>query len=402
MKILILTQYYPPETGAPQNRLSSLAKFLVELNNEVEVLTAMPNYPKMQVFEGYRNKFYCKEKFEDITVHRSWIYVKNSKGIIPRLLNYFSFVCTSFFIALFKLKKFDLIICESPPLFLGITAVGLKKLRGSKLCFNVSDLWPESAEKLNIVTNKTLLNLAEKLELWIYKQADFISGQTQGICKSINNRTGKSVFWLRNGFDFSQYIAAEHSDFKLKNKIDEKTFTVLYAGVIGHAQGLEVIIKTAAELKNVQFVLVGDGPEKEKLIQAADNLSLTNVLFIANTPRKEIPAIVAGCDAYVVPLKKLDLFLGAIPSKIFEPLALGCPVLLGVDGEAKDIFVDDGKCALHFEPENENQLIQRINELKADAALQQSLKENGKAFVKNKFNRQSIAHEFYDFLSANK
>ena len=100
MKILILSQYYPPETGAPQNRLSSLAKFLVELNNEVEVLTAMPNYPKMQVFEGYRNKFYCKEKFEDITVHRSWIYVKNSKGIIPRLLNYFSFVCTSFFIAL--------------------------------------------------------------------------------------------------------------------------------------------------------------------------------------------------------------------------------------------------------------------------------------------------------------
>jgi glycosyltransferase involved in cell wall biosynthesis len=242
------------------------------------------------------------------------------------------------------------------------------------------------------------LNLATRLELWIYKNADFISGQTQGICKSIKDRTGQSVFWLRNGFDFSQYIPAEFSDFKSKNKIDEKTFTVLYAGVIGHAHGLEVIIKAAMALKNVQFVLVGDGPEKENLKQAAHAAQLTNVLFIPNTPRKEIPAIVAGCDAYVVPLKKLDLFLGAIPSKIFEPLALGCPVLLGVDGEAKEIFVEDGKCALHFEPENASQLIERINELKADATLQKSLKENGRAFVKNKFNRQSIAHEFYDFL----
>ncbi len=399
MKILVLTQYYPPETGAPQNRLSSLAKFLVQLGDEVEVLTAMPNYPKMQVFESYRNKFYCKETVENITVHRSWIYAKNSKGIVARLLNYFSFVFTSFFIGILKLKKFDLIICESPPLFLGITAVWMKWIRGSKLCFNVSDLWPESAEKLGIVTNKKMLAAATWLEHWCYRNSDFISGQTQGICKNISDRfPNKKIFWWRNGFDFSQYLAVETSSFRKANNITEEKFVVMYAGVIGYAQGLEVIIKAANILQDVQFVLVGDGPEKENLKALVAELSLKNVLFIPNTPKKEIPAIVAACNAYIVPLKKLDLFLGAIPSKIFEPLALGCPVIMGVDGEAKEIFVEEGKCVLHFEPENAEQLAKRIAELKKDTGLLQSLKTNATKFVKQKFDREIIAKEFYEFL----
>ena len=157
MKFLILSQYYPPETGAPQNRLHSLALNLVKNGCEVEVLTAMPNYPKMEVFESYKGLKYSIEYIDSIKVHRSKIYVSKSKGVFKRLLNYFSFVLSSMK-SLNKLKKTDYVICESPPLFLGISALYISKKLNAKLIFNVSDLWPESADKLDIVTNKFFLN----------------------------------------------------------------------------------------------------------------------------------------------------------------------------------------------------------------------------------------------------
>ena len=148
MKIIILTQYFPPESGAPQNRLHSLATHLSSFGAEVTVLTAMPSYPQSVIYDGYKNKWYIKEKEGNLTIYRSWIFVSKSKAIVARLLNYFSFVFTALVVGLFCTQKHDIIICESPPLFLGITAFILKWTKKSKLIFNVSDLWPESAEKL--------------------------------------------------------------------------------------------------------------------------------------------------------------------------------------------------------------------------------------------------------------
>ncbi len=150
MKIIILTQYFPPEVGAAQNRLFETASRLQKNGAEIKILTAMPNYPEMKIKEGYKGKFYLKENIGGLEIHRAWIYVGNNKKILSRLLNYFSFVFTSFWVGWFKLGKADFIFCESPPLFLGMTAVLLKKIKGSKLIFNVADLWPEAAEKLGV------------------------------------------------------------------------------------------------------------------------------------------------------------------------------------------------------------------------------------------------------------
>ena len=188
MKILFLTQYFPPETGAPQNRLYDLAKRLSCKGFEVSVLTAMPNYPQMKVHKEYRNKIYIKELIDNIIIYRSWIFVSRKRNIIIRLLNYFSFVFSSLLIGLLIRKKFDFIICESPPLFLGITALFLRKAKNSKLIFNVSDLWPESAEKLGLVKNKLLLNISKRLEEKIYMKSEFVTAQTQGIVNNIFNR----------------------------------------------------------------------------------------------------------------------------------------------------------------------------------------------------------------------
>ncbi len=401
--VLILTQYYPPETGAPQNRLSSLAKHLQLLGMDVSVLTAMPNYPAMQIQRGYEGKWYMKDSYEGITVHRSWIFVKKSNSIAIRLLNYFSFVFSALICGLFKVKKHDVIICESPPLFLGITAMVLKWLKGSKLVFNVSDLWPESAEKLDLVSNKLFLKLAYLLEVRLYKASALVSGQTQGIVSSVKTRFPKvKTFWLPNGIDADKFGSSNVSyDWRAKHGYDTNDFVVLYAGILGHAQALEVILKAAALLKQetaIKFVLVGDGPQKDFLHQMKALQQLDNVSFLSNQSREEMPNIVAAVDAAIVPLRNIPLFKGAIPSKIFENLAMGKPILLGVDGEAKELFIDEGKCGLFFTPEDEKQLADNIHLLSSDRQLYSELSKNGVRYVNEKFDRKIIAQRFYQQL----
>ncbi|MGI8952902.1 MAG: glycosyltransferase family 4 protein [Chitinophagaceae bacterium] len=397
MKILILTQYYPPETGAPQNRLSSLAVCLQSFGNEVEVLTAMPNYPKYKIFEDYKHKKFYKENIDNITVYRSYIFVTNKKALFFRLMNYFSFTVSSYFIALKHISKPDAVICESPPLFLGITAMRLKKRWKCKLIFNVSDLWPESAEKMGLVKNRWLLRRSYSLANKIYKNSDLITGQTQGIVEAIKKmQPAKKVFWLPNGIDRQKLSFSSNGLPSKKEK-----FTLLYAGIIGHAQGLEVILHAAHKLEQrteIQFYIIGDGPVKKNLVALNQSLHLSNVTFISNQPLNIITQWLQHCDAYIVPLRKLDLFKGAIPSKLFEPLFFAKSILLGVEGEAKELFIDEGKAGLFFEPENADDLAKNILQLFNNPDEAKLFGENGKKFVDQNFQREKIAAKFWEEL----
>ena len=397
MKFLILSQYYPPETGAPQNRLHSLVLNLVKNGCDVEVLTAMPNYPKMEIFEGYKGLSYLKEYLDGVKVHRSKIYVSKSKGVLKRLINYFSFVLSSIRISN-KLSKTDYIICESPPLFLGISALYLSRRLNAKLIFNVSDLWPESAEKLDIVNNNFFLNLAYKLEKYLYKKSFLVTGQTQGIVANINKRFPNiPTLWLPNGIDKEVYDVAENKDWIIEYAIEGKRIYV-YAGIIGHAQGLDVIIKTKNWLvnnefelsKKVAFVIIGDGPDKQRLEALNEELK-TNIIFIPNTPKIEVLKMLKACHGYIVPLKKLDLFLGAIPSKIFDALALSKPILLGVNGEAKSLFIDQGQAGVYFEPENEISLAKAVIKLESNHIKASIYGDSGFVYANKNFDRKNIA-----------
>ncbi len=253
MKLLILTQYFPPEVGAPQNRLFELAVRLKKAGVDVSVLTAMPNYPQMKIHEAYVGKKYVFETLEGIPVHRSSIYIPKSKSIVQRLMNYFSFVYSSGRTGVNKIGDVDIIMCESPPLFLGWSALYLKRKKKAKLIFNVSDLWPESAEKLGVVTNKWMLKLAYNLEEKLYKRSALVSGQTQGICKNINQRFPEvPTYWLPNGVDISYYdpTAVNGNTWREKNNFNPQDVLFLYAGIIGLAQGLEVILHAAQLVKD--------------------------------------------------------------------------------------------------------------------------------------------------------
>ena len=407
MKLVILTQYFPPEVGAPQNRLFELAVRLKNKGIDVTVFTAMPNYPQMEIHKDYKNKIYFKEQIEGITVHRSWIFVSNKKNIVLRLLNYFSFVFTSLIFGIFKLKKTDYILCESPPLFLGITAYLLSKFKRSKLIFNVSDLWPESAEKLGLITNKFLLGITTKLEEYLYRKSKLITGQTQGIVKNISDRfPNKIVYWLKNGVDIKLYDNDKiQSDWREKNGFKSDDFIALYAGIIGHAQGLETILYAAERLKEystIKFIFIGSGPVKETLLKIKEEKDLDNVYFFDLISKREMPNVLKTINISIIPLKKLDLFKGAIPSKIFEVLAMRKAIMLGVEGEAKELFIDDAKAGLAYEPENYIDLVDKITDAYNNPDKLIEFGNNGYNYVKQYFSRDIIANEFWEFLNENK
>lgn len=407
MKLLILTQYFPPEIGAPQNRLFELAIRLQKKGIDVSVLTAMPNYPQMKIHENYKGKCYCKETLSNLEVHRAWIYVSQSKAVISRLLNYFSFVISAFFVGLFKIKKQDVLMVESPPLFLGITAYLLAKLKGAKMIFNVSDLWPESAEKLEIISNKTLLSMATKLEEFCYRKAALVSGQTQGIVKNISSRfPEKKVYWLKNGVDINFYDVnktIEENAWRKEHNYTCEDFILFYGGIIGHAQGLDVILNAAKQLENyenIKFVLLGNGPEKERLLKLKAELRLNNLQFYDAVPKSQMQKIIMDTNASIIPLKRLDLFKGAIPSKIFENLALKKPIILGVEGEAEELFIQQGKCGVSFTSEDSEDLAKQILHLYNNPDLVKELGENGLAYVSENFNRDKIAEDFFKQISS--
>ncbi len=400
-----MTQYFPPEVGAPQNRLFELAIRLHKLGVDITVLTAMPNYPQMEIYPDYKGKKYHYEEMEGLKIHRASIYVSKSKSIVNRLRNYFSFVRSSASVGNKKLGNFDFLLCESPPLFLGYSAMRLARKKKAKLIFNVSDLWPESAEKLGVVNNKTLLKMAYNLEKKLYKRASLVTGQTQGICANINQRfPDVKTYWLPNGVDLSYYNPATipPSNWREVNGFASSDFIFLYAGILGIAQGLETILHAAKNLEkspHVKFVFIGSGPEKDQLISLKNKENLTNVYFLDAISKKEMPGVLKSVDATIIPLRKLDLFLGAIPSKIFENLSMEIPVLLGVDGEARQLFIEQAKAGYYFEPENVTELTAAIHQLIQDKDQARQLGVNGRAFVNQHFNREIIANQFFERIT---
>lgn len=403
-KIIILTQYFPPEVGAPQNRLYGLAFSLKKMGMEVIILTAMPNYPQMKKHEGYRWKLYKKEEINGIKIHRTWIFVSSSKSMFFRLLNYFSFVLSSFIFGIFVLKKSDFLMVESPPLFLGISAYLLSRIKRAKLIFNVSDLWPESAEKLNLVKNKIILKYSYKLEAFCYRKSVLISCQTQGIYSNITQRfPTKKIFWLPNSTDVSFFTPRDNYSFYLRNKLHltNDDFLCLYAGIHGYAQGLETILMAAKEILphgKIHFIFVGSGPEKYKLINIVKNDKISNVYFLDTVDKTTMPEILADIDIALVPLRKLELFEGAIPSKIFETLAMEKPIILAVDGEAKKHFVENAKACFYVEPENVSEMANTILFAYNHRHELKQMGKNGREYIISYFNREKIAKLFYEQL----
>lgn len=402
MRILFLTQYCPPEVGAPQNRIFEFAKQLKKFGHEVTILTAMPNYPKGEIFDGYKGKKVVIEEIDNIKIVRTSIYATKDKSFTKRLRNYLSFTFSSVITGSKYIDKQDVIITESPPLFLGWSGYVLSKRKKAKFIFNISDLWPESAVKLGVLHNKALITASTWLEEFCYKKAAAVTVQTQGILDNIVGRgfDKNKVHLITNGVD-TEFFKKENRDESFRKEINvDNKFTACYAGIHGIAQGLEVIVEAAEIIKDekdIQFVFIGDGPEKKKLIQMVNDKKLENVTFLPVQPKSNMPKIIASMDTTIIPLKKLDLFKGALPSKMFEALASELPIVLAVEGEAERL-IKSANAGITVEPENPKAIAEAVLRLYNDQELRHSLGSNGRKYVMENYSRETIARKLEKVL----
>lgn len=394
MRILILTQYFPPETGAAQVRLFEVAKAIWDQGHTIEVVTAFPNYPKGIIPPEYRGKFFMKDSLEGIPVYRTWIYPVQRGKFWKRLLNYFSFVFSSVF-GVLKAGKVDYIFVESPPLFLGFTMILAKWLKGAKIILNISDLWPESAVSLGLVTNKTLISLAERLERRMYQTSWRISTQTEGIITSLKERgiPAEKLVFLPNGVDPDLFAPMEPDHQLLEQLNLHDKFVILYAGTMGYAHGLEVALLAAQRLEHdhpeIVFLFVGDGSEKPRLMQMAQEMHLTNVRWVDFQPITEMQRYYSLAQISLSTLRRYKLSEGVRPSKVFPGLASAKPLIYVGEGEGAKIVEESGG-GIVIPPEDPPLLAATILQLQKDPEQCRTLGENGRAFVIQHYSWRSI------------
>jgi colanic acid biosynthesis glycosyl transferase WcaI len=399
MRLILLTQYYPPEIGAPQRRLSELAARFAQRGHEVFVLTAMPNYPKGKIYPGYGG-FCRKEKVNGVTIVRAFIYPTQRADYLHRLANYFSFVLSAFLVGLFSLPRADYLLVESPPLFLGMTGVLLSFFKRAKMIFNVSDLWPESAVRLGMLSSDGMAFRASSwLEGFCYRRAWLVSGQSHSILADIVRRfPGLRTHRLSNGVDTGMFSPQRRTDRARETLGSKEQCVVLYAGLHGLAQGLDQILDAARVLKDdcpCRFVLIGDGPEKKALVARATENGLTNVAFRDPLPAADIPEIVASTDMVVITLKMH--IPGAVPSKLYEAMASGQPVIMVAEGEAAEI-VESFHTGIAVKPGDIQGLARAVKTLYGSPQLRKDLGSNGRRTVEEHYDREKIVAQFVSYL----
>lgn len=400
MKVIIHTQYYPPELGAPQARLSEFAEGMASKGHDVIVLTAMPNYPQGKIYSGYKG-LYRRETRNGVRVIRTWIYPTKSVGLLRRLTNYFSFVISSLFFGAALLPKADYLLTESPPLFLGIAGYLLSRIKRARWIFNVSDLWPESAVRLGVIGEGLPLKISERLESFCYRKSWLVTGQSREILESVRLKVPDvQTYHFSNGVDTCLFTPALRSG-ALHEELGEGAECVaIYAGLHGIAQGLNQIIEAASMLEilegRLKIVLIGDGAEKESLQRMAEGMRL--VKFLPPRSKKEIPRLLASCDVALVPLK--TYIPGAVPSKLYEAMASGLPVVLVAEGEASKIL-NESQAGIAVVPGAPNRLAQALSRLTLDKELRQRFGANGKQAASERFDRGTLIANFLRVLEGN-
>ncbi|HLB18957.1 MAG TPA: glycosyltransferase family 4 protein [Gaiellaceae bacterium] len=399
MRVGILTQYYAPEMGAVPARLGELATRLRERGHEVVVVSAMPNYPRGEVYPGYGGLL-AHEKIDGAVVLRTWIWPTLSASVIPRTLSYLSFAASSLFIGSVRLPRLDVLITESPPLPLGVTGFLLSRLKHARFVFNVSDLWPESAVVLGVLGDGFATKLAYKLERFCYRRAWRVSCQSREIRASIDRRfTSVHTLAFFNGVDTGRFGPVHRTDAARRQLGRSSELIALYAGLHGIAQGLDQLLAAAATLsdENLRLVLVGDGPEKGALLENARERGLGNVSFLPPQPKAAMPALLAAADIAVVTLK--THIPGAVPSKLYEAMASGLPVVLVAEGEAAEILESAG-AGLVVKPGDTDGLAAALARLARSPDERARLGAASRTAAVERYDRRPLCDAFIDALES--
>lgn len=383
MHILFLSDNFPPETNAPASRLHEHARRWVKAGHRVTVITCAPNFPQGRVHDGYRNAWYQRTSLDGIDVVRVKTFIVANKGFLLRTLDYISFMVAGFFAGLFQQKP-DVVVATSPQFFAAVGGWMLAALRRVPFVFELRDLWPASLEAVGALKGSRAIRIFEHLELFLYRHARAVVCVTEAFVDDLVRRgiERQKLHVVTNGVDLDQYRPAPRSAAFARELGVEGRFVVGYVGTHGMAHALDKVLDAAAILRDqaqIHFLFVGDGAAREELIDKARALALPNVTFHSSLPKEKMPEVWATCDLALVHLRDTPLFATVIPSKIFEAMGMGVPlVLAGPAGEASRIIERAG-AGVVLPPEEPEALAASIASLAADRDLVKSMARASRA-----------------------
>lgn len=400
MKLLFLTDNFPPEVNAPANRTYEHCKEWVNSGIEVTVITCAPNFPKGLVYPGYKNKFIQKEEIDGIKVIRVWSYITANEGFLKRVLDYTSYAFMAFWVGLFI--KTDLIIATSPQFFTAVSGSVLAFFKRKKWVMEVRDLWPESIVAVGAMKKNSFITFFEWLEKRLYISANHIIVVTDTFKDKINSRgiSKEKISVFKNGANLEFYQPGDKPLNLIEKHGLEGKFIIAYIGTHGMAHGLDFILDNVEGLcdsdPRILFLFIGDGAEKKNLLSKANDLGLKNVLFLDSVPKHEVVDYLKLMDVALVNLKKSKTFLTVIPSKIFEAAAMKKPILLGLEGETKQI-IETYHAGLCFVPENKVSFIENVKKISLNSYEYQKFQEGCRKLALD-FDRKKIAKEMLEIL----
>ncbi len=404
MRVLYLSQYFPPEVGATQTRAYEMASGLIEAGHHVTMLTEVPNHPQGIIFPSYRGQIWKREELDGIDVLRVWVKTAPVKNFRTRMAFYLSYMVNATLAGLLLTRDpYDLLYATSPPLFVGAAALALSRLRRIPMVFEVRDLWPETAVALGELSSPRFIRWATWLEERCYSRAPRIVVVTKGIADRLLERgiPHSKLALIPNGANVELFQPRPEAGRKLRDELElTERFVVIYAGIHGVAQGLEDVLRAAAQLshaRHIHFLFVGDGPCKADLVALKQDLRLDNLTMLDAQPREAIPAFLSAADVALVPLRRLDVFKDALPSKMFDAWACGCPVILSIEGEAHRVL-NQAQAGVFVPPECPDALAQTIHSLSRDSERSRAYGVNGRRFVEEHYSRQAQARELTHLL----
>jgi glycosyltransferase involved in cell wall biosynthesis len=404
MRIIIITHYFPPEIGAPQARLSALAAAWAANGDDVTVLTGMPNHPTGVIAPQYRGVIRRREWRDGYRVLRTWLYATPNEGMARKTIGHLSFMVTSVLLGGRASGPADVVVVSSPTFF----AIGagwlLARLKRARLVVEVRDLWPAIFTELGVLTNRRVIRLLERLELAAYAAADTVIVLSDGFRANLIGRgvPADKVHTIRNGVCPGEFDPGAPADARLRARLGAgpADCLVLYAGTHGISQGLTSVADAAAGLpgEEIRFAFVGDGADKQRLLRRVTELGLRNVTLLPGIPHEQVPALLAAADICLVPLRDVPLFSSFIPSKMFEYLAAGKPVVGAVAGEAAQILREAG--ALVVPPADSAALSAAIQTLAAEPRRRQAMGRRGRCYVEKYFDRAALAGLYRKLLDS--
>jgi glycosyltransferase involved in cell wall biosynthesis len=403
MHILFLSDNFPPEVNAPASRTHEHCRQWVAAGAQVTVITCAPNFPKGRVFDGYRNRLWQQEAVDGIRVIRVWSFISANEGFALRVLDYTSYMVSATLAALF-VRRVDVVVGTSPQFFTACAAYAVATLKRRPWVFELRDLWPESIKAVGAMKESAAIRWLEKLELFLYRKASRIVSVTQSFKRTLIGRgiDGGKIDVVTNGVDIHRFSPRDKDQALVDQLGLRNCFVAGYIGTHGMAHALDTLLDAAERLRatpdgqNVRILLLGDGARKASLQADAARRGLDNVLFIDTVSKDEVARYWSLLDVSIIHLRRTELFTTVIPSKMFECMGMGIPILHGVAGESADILRSAGAGEV-FEPENVDQLVSCMLRLKADPALLASYRRQGLEAAKA-YDRTHLAERLLQLL----